>query len=221
MKKRRKPRELIMYEYLLRRKSLSHEEMRKYRTLKKGYEGELLFDRYIESLPGDFIFLHDLWLSYRNRAFQIDHILIINNTLYLYEIKNFPGEYYYENEKLYFETGKEVDDPLTQLKRNESLLRQLLYSLGYQIPLQAVVVFVNPPECTLYQAPRTSKILLPTQLKQYFQHLQTSTAIDPIFHKLEEKFESIRLEKSPYEQLPSYNYNDIKKVSHVNLAITF
>ncbi|WP_058306159.1 nuclease-related domain-containing protein [Gracilibacillus massiliensis] len=211
MHPRKKPYELILYEYLRIRRGLSSDENSKYRKLKKGYEGELLFDAYIDNLSCDYLSLTDLWFSHNNRFFQVDNILLMNNTIYMYEVKNFLGNYYYENEKLFIEPNQEVDDPLTQLKRSEALLRQLLKNLEFLNHVQAKVVFVNP-EFTLLQAPRTSKIVLPSQLNRYFHKLQQApTRLDISFHHLAEKLQSIRLEKSPYIQYPIYDYNQLKK----------
>ncbi|MFC4402954.1 nuclease-related domain-containing protein [Gracilibacillus xinjiangensis] len=207
---RKKSEELLVYEYLTLRKSLSEEERRRYKKLKRGYEGELLFDTFIEKLEQDYRLLRDVWLSYNNKIFQIDHALMLNNSIYLYEVKNYIGEYYYSNEKLYHFSEKEIDDPLTQLKRTESLLRQLLQQLGYQAPLQGAVVFINP-ECTIFQAPRTKKILLPTQLNRYFRSFHHPSTVNPIFRQLANKLNSIRLEKSPYEKLPDYHYGELNK----------
>ncbi|KAB8127839.1 NERD domain-containing protein [Gracilibacillus oryzae] len=206
---RKKPNELIVYESLALRKSLSKAETKKYKKLKRGYEGELLFDAYLEPLQRNYLLLRDVWLSSNNKTFQLDHTLLINNAIYLYEVKNFIGEYYYSNYKLYLFSGKEIDDPLIQLKRTESLLSQLLH-LGYQVPIYAAVVFINP-ECTIFQAPATNKILLPTQLNRYFQAIPDSVTLDPVFPKLANKLESIRLEKSPYETLPDYQYKELKR----------
>lgn len=81
----------------------------------------------------------------------------------MYEIKNYIGEYYDQDEKLYHISEKEVDDPLIQLKRSSSLLRQLFHQLGFTTPIVPTAVFPNP-EFTLFHAPRTDKIILPSQL---------------------------------------------------------
>ncbi|SFL44901.1 Nuclease-related domain-containing protein [Gracilibacillus orientalis] len=180
---RDKPYELQLYDALNRRKLLSKEERKKYNKLQVGYQGELLLDDYVGKIPDECIMLQDLSLSFKNRYFQIDSILIINNQLHLFEVKNYQGEYYYEKDKLYLEQGVEVDDPLTQLKRSESLLRQLVSGLGFHISIQARVVFVNS-EFTLYLESRHPKILLSTQLNRYFRQFQKNTPIDPIFHSL-------------------------------------
>ncbi|SER70319.1 Nuclease-related domain-containing protein [Gracilibacillus ureilyticus] len=206
---RKKSTELLVYEHLAKRKSLSEAEAKKHRKLKRGYEGEVLFDSYVEEIKQDYILIRNMWLSCNGKVFEIDHALLIENAIYLYEVKNFIGEYYYSDDKLYLFSGREIDDPLTQLKRTESLLNQLFHQLGYQVPTQAAVVFVNP-ECTIFKAPR-NKLLLPTQLNRYFRTLPQNRPIDPKFHHLSNKLNSLRLEKSPYEKLPEFHYEDLQK----------
>ncbi|UOQ86807.1 nuclease-related domain-containing protein [Gracilibacillus salinarum] len=207
---RRKPLELQVFEYISRRKSLSEAESNKYRKLRRGYEGEVLFESYVTGLSDQLLSIGDIWLSCNGKFFQIDHLLFGKNTIYLYEIKNFPGEYYYENDKLYVRSGKLMDDPLTQLQRCETLFAQLLEKLRVHVPIQAAVVFVNP-ECTLFQAPLSSRIILPTQLNYYFKQFQESNKLHPTFNKLAEKLNTIRLAEPPYQQLPEFHYQELKK----------
>lgn len=90
--------------------------------------------------------LKDLCLNYNDRFFQIDQGgLLYNNLFYMYEIKNYIGEYYDQDEKLYHISEKEVDDPLIQLKRSSSLLRQLFHQLGFT---------TNSTYCSISEPPR-------------------------------------------------------------------
>ncbi|UOQ46596.1 NERD domain-containing protein [Gracilibacillus caseinilyticus] len=207
---RRKPLELRVYEYISRRKSLSEAESNKYRKLRRGYEGEVQFESYLTGLSDKLISIGDIWLSHNGKAFQIDHLLFGKNTLYLYEIKNFPGEYYYKNDKFYVRSGKLMDDPLTQLQRCETLFVQLLEQMRVNVPIQASVVFVNP-ECTLFQAPISSRIILPTQLNYYFKQFQELNKLHPTFYKLAEKLNTVRLAEPPYQQFPVCHYQELKK----------
>ncbi|WP_208587648.1 nuclease-related domain-containing protein [Gracilibacillus suaedae] len=207
---REKPYELKIYEALLYRKALSSEELQKYRLLQKGYQGECQFDRYVDNLSGEYITLQDLWLPHRNKFFQIDYGLILNNTFFLYEVKNYKGDFFYENNKLFFNTGKEIDDPLTQLRRADSLLNQLLQDLDLQIPIQSSVVFVNP-EFTLLQVPRNSNIILPTQLNRYVQQLHADSRLDSHCYQIEKKLKQLALPQSPFQQLPDYSFQELKK----------
>ncbi len=144
-------------------------------------------------------------------TFQIDSLMITPNLLYFFEVKNYEGDYYYELDRLYKKTKIERNNPLIQLHRSHSLLRQLLQSLGNTIPIKAYVVFVNPAS-TLYQAPLNIPIIFPTQLNAFFHNLNKTTEKSTNKHKvLAEKLVSLHIPKSPYNTLPEYKYSDLQK----------
>lgn len=98
-----------------------------------------------------------------------------------------------------------------QLGRCESLLRQLLKKLGYMMPINYSVVFINP-EFTLYQAPMNKPIIYPTQINRYLQTLSnTPSEINAKHRMLADKLISLQLVESPYHQLPPYNYQQLRK----------
>ncbi|THE11718.1 NERD domain-containing protein [Bacillus timonensis] len=177
----------------------------------KGYEGELLFDSFTKNLVCDCLILNDLLLQFNNTTFQIDSLLVTAEVLYLFEVKNYEGDFYYEADRLYKKPKIERNNPLIQLHRSESLLRQLLQSLGFTIPIEAYVVFVNPG-FTLYQAPLHKQIIFPTQIISFFQNLNKSNAKINNKHKvLAEKLVSMHMQESPYGQLLEYTYEQLRK----------
>ncbi|MDX8045589.1 nuclease-related domain-containing protein [Gracilibacillus sp. S3-1-1] len=207
---REKPYELQLYELLNKRKMLSNNESKKYRQLQTGYQGELLFDQYVQHIAGEYLSIKDLSLSFKQRYFQLDQLLIINNQIYLFEVKNYRGEFAYQKGKLYKDQATEIDDPLIQLRRSESLLRQLLAEWKMSFSIEAKVVFVHP-ECTLYLPSSHPNILLPTQIKSFFRSISPSSISDPAFYSLVIKLKENRLHQSPYQQLPSYHFDELKK----------
>ena len=114
--------ELIAMRYLDKRMQLPEKE--KLHFLEKGYEGEVEFDqRLTESLKEERYIISDLLLEVGNSYFQIDSIIISEGTIYLFEIKNFEGDYYFESDKfIALATGREYKNPLIQLKRTAALL---------------------------------------------------------------------------------------------------
>ncbi|RFB18864.1 NERD domain-containing protein [Bacillus sp. HNG] len=173
----------------------------------KGYEGELSFDSFIKNLGSDYLVLNNLLLQFNNTTFQIDSLLITAEVLYFFEVNNYEGDFYYESDRLYKMPKIERNNPLIQLHRSESLLRQLLQSLE----IDAYVVFVNPG-FTLFQAPLLKPIILPTQLISFFQNLNKSNAKINNKHKvLAEKLVSMHMQESPYGQLPEYTYEQLRK----------
>ncbi|MGI8383034.1 nuclease-related domain-containing protein [Robertmurraya sp. P23] len=200
-----------MLEALNSRMGLMEKDKQHYLVLRKGYDGEVLFDSMTEKLECECLILNDLLLRINHTVFQIDALIITSDTVYFFEVKNHEGDYYYENEKLYVMNKTEVINPLTQLSRSETLLRQLLQHLGYHSQISAKVIFINP-EFSLFQAPLGKPLVLPTQVKRLLKRLNTTPSKLNGKHRiLAEKLASLHLTESPYQQLPSYSYDGVRK----------
>jgi hypothetical protein len=182
-------------------------------SLKKGYEGEVMFDTLTEKLQCECYILNDLLLRVNNTTFQIDTLIIISTKILLYEVKNFEGDFYIDplTNNLYKKPKKEYINPLLQLSRSNSLLRQLLQNIGYNLPIDAQVIFINPA-FTLYQAPLESPIIFPTQLNNYLKKLDaTSSKLSGQDKLLADKLISLHMEENPYSTLPKCEYDQLKK----------
>lgn len=193
------------------RMELPEKEKQQYRSMVKGYEGELEYDRWMTALETEHLVLNDLLLEVNGSVFQIDSLVIFQDMIYLFDVKNYEGDYYYEGEKLRTITGKEIKDPLLQLKRSESLLRQLLNTLGYSITLKAYVLFIHP-EFALFQAPKDEPIILPTQLNRFMKKLHTiKSKLTARNTKLAEKLLTLHIPVSPMAREHVYEYEKLKK----------
>ncbi|MBU8916699.1 NERD domain-containing protein [Bacillus sp. FJAT-29953] len=211
--------ELLILGVLNSRMTLSDGDRHRYLRLKKGYEGEIMFDKLTEQLRCESIILNDLLFTVNNQTFQIDSLIIVPGQIYLYEVKNNEGNYFYElgpesepeSDRLYKLPKTEYTNPLYQLIRSESLLRQLLQTLGVNLPIEAKVIFINP-KFTLYQAPLTKPFIFPTQVSSYLEKLDKSPLKLNDYHKrLADKLVSLHIKKSPYTQLPPYRYDQLRK----------
>lgn len=210
-KPRTESTELQIYRLLDIRMDLSEEDKQHYYILKKGYEGEVMFDSLIKDLQCECLILNDLLLKSNNKTFQIDSLIVMSDTIYLFEVKNFEGDYYYESEQFYKKSKVEINNPLDQLNRCSSLLRQLLHSLGSNIPLDSSVVFINP-EFTLYQSPLNKPIIFPTQINSYLRTLnKTTSKINGRHKQLADKLITLHNEDSPFKQIPSYSFDKLRK----------
>ena len=143
-KSRTESAELLILKSLNTRMNLSEKDKQHYFNLKKGYKGEILFDSLTEKLHCECFILNDLLLNLNNSTFQIDSLIISSETIYLFEVKNYEGDYYYESDRLYKKPKFEISNPLSQLSRSESLLRQLLQNLGFNIPIRCFSRFYQP-----------------------------------------------------------------------------
>jgi hypothetical protein len=174
LKGRAEPEELITLRSLNSRAKLKEKERFHYFTVEKGFEGELQFDLLAESIPEERLIINDLMLEVNNSYFQIDTLILSQGVIHLLEIKNFEGDCYLESDKLFsVTTGRELMNPVTQLKRSATLFRQLLQNLKQDYPVKAFVIFINP-EFTLYQAPLDQPIILPTQINRFLRDLSAT-----------------------------------------------
>lgn len=202
--------ELQLLRMLNARMNLSPKEYSNYLYLEKGYEGEVVFDRWMEEVEKGYLIVNDLLLEYGNTKFQIDS-LFISKIIHLFEVKYFEGDYFIEGDRWYTHNGVEIKNPLQQMERAESLLRRMVRDLGYNMNIESTLVFVNP-NFYLYQAPRNLPIIFPNQIPRLLKNLQKQTApIQNTHNNLAERLHSLHSYDSPYKRLPEYGYESLKK----------
>lgn len=212
IKPRSESEELMLLRYLNVRMELSVKDLNYYSNLEKGFEGEKQFDARTKNLPDDhWHVLNDLLLEWNNSLFQIDSTLITGNTIHLFNVKNYDGDHYVNNGRWYRISGHEIKDPLLQLQRSESLLRQLIRNLGYHFKFKADLVFVNP-HFHLYQAPMDLPIIFPAQLERFMNRLEKNSSLLTKKHtEFAQRLSSLHINESPYIQRPDYSFDQLRK----------
>ncbi len=186
-------------------------EVNHYSQLVKGFIGEQKFDEWLEPLSNTRLVLHDLLLEHNNTKFQIDSLLITSEKIYLFEVKNFEGDYLIESEKWLTLSKSEIKSPLLQLQRNESLFRRLQQELGYNFSIESYVIFINP-EFHLYQATANLPLIFPTQLNRFIGKIKRSPSkLADIHFKFAEQLVSLHLKEYPNARLPEYHFSELKK----------
>lgn len=211
VKERTKPEELEILLALKPRMELEEKAASNLYTLEKGYEGEVQFDQWFTNCRVESLIINDLLLEVNGTLFQIDSLVITQDRLHLFEVKNLEGDYYLDGDKFKTAAGAETKNPLHQLSRAESLLKQLLKNLGFYIPLEPHLVFINP-EFTLLQAPLKSPIILPTQLNRFMDRMnRTSSKLTNKHTKLAEALLSLHIKKSPFTRVPGYEFDGLRK----------
>ncbi|CAM4006199.1 nuclease-related domain-containing protein [Mesobacillus thioparans] len=215
LKARTEPIELIALRYLDKRMDLHPNEKYRLSTLEKGFTGEVIFDRMTENLIEERYILDDLLLQVNNSYFQLDKVIIAKDGVFLNDVKYHEGDYYYESDKLYSaNNGRERKNPVIQLKRSETLFRQLLQNIKLNHLVRASVIFVNP-EFTLYQAPKDQPIILPTQVNRFLKELNsTPSKLDESHQKLAQTLLSMHHIKNPFSTFPQYYYEQLEKGMH-------
>lgn len=210
-KPRTEPVLLILFNYLHCRMNLSKIEKQNYFNLKKGYEGEVQFDRLTEKLQSELFTLNDLLIETNNSEFQIDSVIISQTSAFLLEIKNYEGDHYYDSGRFYTINKQEIPNPIHQLNRKETLLRQFLKNHGFHLPIESYLIFINP-EFTLFQAPINKSIILPTQLNRFMEKLDKQPSkLNGMHNKLVDQLIFAHKKKSSFIKLPNYEYEKLQK----------
>ncbi|GMA52724.1 hypothetical protein GCM10025857_40810 [Alicyclobacillus contaminans] len=141
---RMKPQDLSWLEAIRQRGRLNDEEKKSYQRLLTGFQGELSFDQLWEHFLGNkFECLDDVTLDYHGDVSQMDKIFKDGNIVYLADIKNYQGNYVYENNAL--KIGKTIfaNDIIEQARRSRRIFTRLFED--YQLPLEVknVIIFIN------------------------------------------------------------------------------
>lgn len=194
-----------------KRMKLTEDEQMYYLNQEKGFQGEVQFDRLTEKLQRDCHILNDLQLESNKSSFQLDSSLIFQETYSLFDVKNFEGEYVYGDEYFKTPSGRDIQNPLDQLKRSKLLLSNLLQSVGSKLTVEAYVIFINP-QFTLFQTPPDLPFVLPTQLDRFMRKLdQKPSRLNQSHKNLADKLISLHQTVPPKIQLPNYSYETVKK----------
>lgn len=213
LKDREKSKLLIGLNYLDKRTKLNDSDKRYLINLEKGFEGEERFDALVKMhLKGEALVLNDLLLESKGTTFQVDALIVTSDTVYLYEIKNYKGDFQINSGQLYYTNGQEAANPLIQLNRTRELLRQLLKEWNNRLKIEAKVVFIND-SFTLYNARIEDPFIFPTQLKEHLKELNSgSKGLKKDHHYLAGKLVSLHKDDLPYQkQLPFYDLEDFTK----------
>ncbi|QQK78945.1 NERD domain-containing protein [Salicibibacter cibi] len=210
IKSREEPPELKVFRLLKPRKELVDQQY--YLNLEKGFAGERRMDAWLEEgLSAECLVLNDLLLEHNRKLFQIDTLLIFQEKMHLFDSKNNEGDLCIKSDNWYTLPGTEVTNPLPQLRRAESLLRQLLQHHRMSFPIESTLIFPNP-QFMLYNAPPQLPAAFPPQLQRFMKKLNHTPS--KLLHKheiLAEKLLSLHLPVSPNARFPEYDYDQLKK----------
>lgn len=210
-KERKKPVTLVVLEILDKRMKLSPEQKLILYTQRKGYEGEVSFDTQLQKLDKDFILLNDLLLTINGTTCQVDTMVLTAGKVFSFEIKNYAGDYYVDKEnRLFTLAGKEVLNPIIQLKRTETLLRQVLAQEIPQMDIASYVIFIHPT-FTLYQAPLNEPMIFPTQVASFLQSFLDNPTVTNAERTLAKKLLSMHQTDNPFYNRPDYTYECLRK----------
>src|SRR5699024_5414236 len=156
-----------------KRAILTKEEEKKLSWLKRGFEGEQLYDQIFDEVgDGNMNMFIDIWIQGDKSLTQIDALIITDETVFINEIKNYSGNYKYENNTWQIGNIQISDDPIIQAKRASSKLIKIFLENKTSINTDFNIMFPNP-----YFILSTddnycrSKTIKRELMKQYFRNI--------------------------------------------------
>ncbi|XJZ26960.1 NERD domain-containing protein [Bacillota bacterium Lsc_1132] len=224
VKEREYPFRAILDEILLRRLPLIHpkrpiiaEDLRKYQS---GYRGEKSLDYYLKFLPDDeYYIFQSLRLTYKNIIFQMDFLLLSAHFALIIEAKNYKGTLRFDSHfdqliQTYQETEKAYENPVSQAKRQQSLLTKWLKDkTSLTLPIDFLVVMTNP-NAILKTDPGNyevlKKICKPHKLTDKIASTKKQHTQTPIDQKTLKKLSKLLIK---HHTPPQFNILDVYKIS--------
>ena len=125
------------------------EDIRKEKAIKKGEEGERRVQREIEKnmYIGTYLLNDVVLIDKEGKSYQIDHIFINRNGIWIIETKNWAGRIYGSDEQKEWTQvlayGKEKHRHYNPVKQNFSHVYKISPLLGRNVPVIPLVVFVD------------------------------------------------------------------------------
>ena len=119
-----------------------------------GKEGELQAKKILNHyLNENDLLLNNLNISIHGRNTELDYVVINNNGVFIFEVKNLSGKLVGNEDDQYWnkykisrgnkEYIKEIRNPIKQLKREIYLLKEYLKYYGVDLWIEGYVLFVN------------------------------------------------------------------------------
>lgn len=178
LNQRNMPFEMYHYNAISKRRKLTNDEMYQVENLKKGFNGECLYDDIFDFVGHDNLYiLRDLYLNINNSLTQYDSIIVMNNRVVINEIKNLTGDYYYKNNSWYKNNRQMESDPFIQLSRAKSKLISLNKSSALDFHIDSNIIFTSDDfNFSSDNDYMSNQAVIRTNLKNYFRSFKYENA---------------------------------------------
>lgn len=174
---RRRTEKHCQLEYKEARAFISHEEKKKLKSLRIGFEGELQFDSIVNAETPELIHFKDYRFVSDQNEYQIDNILLTGDNLFLFEVKNFSFDLKYTTDIWKLMNGKDWVNPITQVDQQRNKFNQLLSLVNYQLPVYSNIVFINPSQ-TIYNLVEHPKVHTYSNIRKRLKHIYKENTLD-------------------------------------------
>lgn len=215
--RRHKQLEILTYRY-----DLSEEDLIELENLRKGYEGELTFDKVLEDEFGDVDFIHIKDYCFKiqrgssvstksessiDREIQLDNIIIAGDRMITFEVKNYSFDLKYDEGHWAYLNGRKFSDPLIQIRRQQDALQELVEEPGFTVKVFSTIVFINPDQ-TIYNLPENPEIIIRSNLLKKLKQVLRENRND--YSKMIKYMEARRLPESQYQGEVGVLFEELK-----------
>lgn len=176
---RNKSKQHVYLETLAGRAELDRGESADLGRYRSGYSGECDYDSVFDAVGHDHLYIfRDIWLRISGSEVQFDALIVADNIIIVNEIKNYSGNYSYEN-SVWKVRGRQIsEDPVSQLNRAAGKLVKLRNALGFPFDIGKELIFINP--YFIFGAGGTDesvagRFIMRNRVKQYFRSLGSHT----------------------------------------------
>lgn len=140
----KRPTELDFYLVANRRQLLkTPKEKYKLNRLIAGAEGERIVLEYLKEFgEKHWVVLPNLWLNYFGN-FECDLILLTNHKCYLFEIKNYKGDFLYKDGIIKIDGTQKNFNPIQQTRRNYRNLQEIINKVYPHVVVEGATLFTG------------------------------------------------------------------------------
>ncbi|CDZ99613.1 Nuclease-related domain protein [Jeotgalicoccus saudimassiliensis] len=173
---RKIPVELLYYNALSARTDLTTSERYQMESIRKGYEGECLYDKIFDETGHKNLYIfRDVYLKIKNTTAQYDSIVISDDCVTINEIKNFQGDFRFSKDMWYKDERLLEDDAFTQLRRAKGNLMKINKDSDVQFEVKNALIFINDDfRLSSENDDIWEKTIVRSHLRKYLRNLNNS-----------------------------------------------
>ena len=139
----KQPTQLDIFREMNARQGLDADKLKDLYRLKRGAAGEKMVLDYLDEFGQEnWQIRTNLWL-YEYGLFEIDLLLLTQTEVYIFEIKNYNGNFKYVDSQCYFSDDVISQNPISQTQRAKVNLQNILNAGGMRVDVKGVLLFTG------------------------------------------------------------------------------
>lgn len=164
---------LSWYQAMARRGALNGDELFQMQLLENGARGEAELFRLVKSVFGEDVWAaKNLWLD---QQVECDVLLVTHSRIVNLNAKFYRGDFNFSKGKAYFDDKVLRSDPLAVFHTSMDRLRELVRRVGLNVPVDGLLVFMNPDYSVTVDESATFPCLARDQVRRVLKELKAES----------------------------------------------